>query len=195
MDFLKKIAGTDPLPAGGAAAAYTLGLAIGLINKVVLLEIYRQADRPEVEKNLLVSRKELAGLLQSVEKLTEQDAESYQRFDRSRRMGDHTRLEIDFDAAIDVSMKLLEKAAAALEWSRQLRPLTPRQMTPHLLVACELIMGAVNGTAHIARGNLNAIAAGGKRDDYLEKLNAARMSCHEKYHGIIEALAQEISSD
>lgn len=59
MEFLNKIADASPLPAGGAVATYMSGPAIGLINKIILLAIYRSVDNPEIEKNILTAKKEL----------------------------------------------------------------------------------------------------------------------------------------
>jgi formiminotetrahydrofolate cyclodeaminase len=77
MDFLRKIADSSPLPAGGAAVAYTLGLAIGLLNKIILLEIHCRADEPELEKNLVTAKRQIERLLKEAEQLVQLDVETF----------------------------------------------------------------------------------------------------------------------
>ncbi|MFC1798779.1 cyclodeaminase/cyclohydrolase family protein [Thermodesulfobacteriota bacterium] len=189
MDFLRKIAGSSPLPAGGAAAAYTACLAIGLINKIVLIEIYRHADDPAIEKNLLTAKKDIERMLNDVEMLIEEDALAYSRFDGSRRSGNTAQMEKDFSATMEVSMNVLEKAAATFEWIKQLHTVAPKQMNSHLLVACELVMSSINGTSHVVRDNLRSIKAAPKRENDLNRLNALQTGCREKYLEIIKLLA------
>jgi hypothetical protein len=42
-------------------------------------------------------------------------------------------------------------------WIDQLNCLAPQQILPHLQVACELLMGSINGTVHVVSDNLQAI--------------------------------------
>jgi hypothetical protein len=51
-------------------------------------------------------------------------------------------------------MTVVEKSNAALEWANQLNLLVPDQMRTHLYVACELLMGAINGSIQIAKSNI-----------------------------------------
>ncbi len=67
--------------AGGAAAAYSASLAIGLIYKVIVREIER-GERPEIGTNLLTIKREIERLLKDVEKLVREDPELYTKFAR-----------------------------------------------------------------------------------------------------------------
>ncbi|MDF1590481.1 MAG: cyclodeaminase/cyclohydrolase family protein [Desulfobacterales bacterium] len=191
MDFLRKIADSSPLPAGGAAVAYTLGLAIGLLNKIILLEIHRQADQPELEKNLMTAKKELEQLLKDVELLVKQDAETFERFRHSRRTGDRVIIEQEFNGVIEVSMKVMQNSDAAFEWIRRLYPIVPNRMLPHLLVASELIMGSINGSAHVVRANLQGIKSSQKKNNYLKMLANLQTDYQQKYSDILDKLLPE----
>jgi len=191
MDFLRKIADSSPLPAGGAAVAYTLGLAIGLLNKIILLEIHRRADQPELEKNLMTAKRELERLLKDVELLVKQDAETFERFRHSRRTGDQVKIEQEFNGVIEVSMKVMQNSDAAFEWIRQLYPMVPNWMVPHLLVASELIMGSINGSAHVVRANLQGLKSSQKKNNYLKRLANLQADYQQKYCDIIEKLLPE----
>lgn len=188
MDFLRKIADSSPLPAGGAAVAYTLGLAIGLLNKIILLEMHRRADQPEIEKNLLSAKQELERLLKDVELLVQKDAETFERFRHSRQSGDPHRMEQEFDGVIEVSMKVLQNSDAAFEWIRQLQRDVPKWLTPHLLVASELIMGSINGSVHVVRANLQSLNPSEKSALYLKKLTELHTRYRQKYNDILKTL-------
>jgi len=54
-------------------------------------------------------------------------------------------------------------------------------MITHLRVACELLMGSINGTAHVLRDNLQSIKAPKKRGNYLRRLNELHESCQKRY--------------
>ena len=191
MDFLRKIADSSPLPAGGAAVAYTLGLAIGLLNKIILLEIHRRADQPELEKNLMTAKRELERLLKDVEQLVKQDAETFERFRHSKQTGDQVKIELEFNGVIEVNMKVMQNSDAAFEWIRQLYPMVPNWMVPHLLVASELIMGSINGSAHVVRANLQGLKSSQKKNNYLKRLANLQADYQQKYCDIIEKLLPE----
>jgi len=191
MEFLKQIAGSASLPAGGAAAAYTCGLAIGLVNKIILIGIHRHADSPEIEKTLLTAKKELERLLKDVEELIDEDVAKFKQFVQSRRSGDSLRMESGADGIIDVNLKVMEKSGSTFDWIIQLYPLTPRPMMTHLLVACELLSGAINATTHVARDNIQALKAVKKRNNYLKRVDDLKRGYHENYIEIMALLSSE----
>jgi len=119
MDLLKKITSSSPVPAGGAAVAYSAALAIGLIYKVVVFETNRNLDHPEIEGNLLTVKKEIEKLLRDVEKLVGEDPESYLRFAQSLRADDKPDIKLHFSNILDVSMKVMEKSDTAFDWIHQ----------------------------------------------------------------------------
>lgn len=77
MEFLRKLAAPSPMPAGGAVVAYSACLAIGLIQKVVFLEMERKKHTPEIAKNLLVLKREVDRLLDYMEELVEEYQKRY----------------------------------------------------------------------------------------------------------------------
>ncbi len=188
MDFLKKVASSSSVPAGGAAVAYSTCLAIGLIYKVTLFEINRTGESSHLERNLLTVKKEIERLLRDVENLVKEDPESYMRFAQSRRVGDKAQMKRDFSRIIDVSMEVMEKSDTAFEWINQLRRIVPKRMFTHLLVACELLMGAIKGTVHVATDNLQSIKVTKKRENYLKRLNDLQKKSQERYEDVMVKL-------
>jgi formiminotetrahydrofolate cyclodeaminase len=157
MYFPKDICADSPVPAAGAAVAYTSCLAIALLYKVVILELLRATTKEVCETSLRVARREMEKLLRDAEKLVEEGAKLYTDFARSYRNKDKKDIKQHFSKVIDVSMKVLEKSSAALEWASQLNRISENRMRPHFKVACELLMGAINGSAHVARANFQTI--------------------------------------
>ena len=189
MDFVDRIASYTPVPAGGAAVANCFCLAVALVYKVVLFEAERNIQTSPVGSNLMGLKKELEILLRDAEKLVEEDSEAYLNFTRSRRKGDTVEMNRHFNAIIDVSMKIMEKSDVAYEWIRQLHQVTSHRMNTHLLVASELLMGAINGTVHIVRDNLDSIEAFEKRDNYMKRISKLHEAYIQRYHEIMEIIS------
>ena len=61
-------------------------------------------------------------------------------------------------------------------------------MRPHLKVACELLNGAINGTAHIARTNIETIKHTNKRKSYLKRLSEIQDEANQKYRRVLSSL-------
>jgi formiminotetrahydrofolate cyclodeaminase len=185
LDFLKKLANSSPVPAGGAAAAYTFSLGVGLIYKTLLTQM-KKSDDPEMETNFMGARKELERLLSVSERLVKADSESYTNFARSLREGNKAEITQNFSRIIDTSMEIMEKSEAAFEWIRQLHQFVPPQMFTHLLVASELLMGAVNATVHVVRANLESVTNEKKKKNYFKKLNELHQTYQQKHRSLME---------
>jgi formiminotetrahydrofolate cyclodeaminase len=190
MDFVDQIASYSPVPAGGAAVANCFCLAVALVYKVVIFEAERNIQTSPVGANLAVLKKELEILLRDAEKLVEEDSEAYLNFSRSRRKGDTTEMNRHFNDIIDVSMKIMEKSDVAYEWILQLHRVTPHRMNTHLLVASELLMGAINGTVHIVRDNLDSIEVFENRDNYLKRIDKLHAVYVKRYREIMEIISK-----
>jgi formiminotetrahydrofolate cyclodeaminase len=190
MDFVDRIASYTPVPAGGAAVANCFCLAVALVYKVVIFEAERTIQTSPVGANLAVLKKELEILLRDAEKLVEEDSEAYLNFSQSRRKGDTAEMNRHFNDIIDVSMKIMEKSDVAYEWILQLHRVTPQRMNTHLLVASELLMGAINGTVHIVRDNLDSIEEFEKRDNYLKRIDKLHEVYIKRYREIMEIISK-----
>ncbi len=190
MDFVDRIASYTPVPAGGAAVANCFCLAVALVYKVAIFEAERNIQTSPVGANLAVLKKELEILLRDAEKLVEDDSEAYLNFSRSRRKGDTAEMSRHFNDIIDVSMKIMEKSDVAYEWILQLHRVTPHRLNTHLLVAGELLMGAINGTVHIVRENLDSIEELEKRDNYLKRIDKLHEVYIKRYREIMEIISK-----
>ena len=191
MDFVERIASNTPVPAGGAAVANCFCMAVALVYKVAIFESARNVQTSSIGVNLLELRKELERLLRDAEKLVDEDSEAYLNFSRSRREGDTAQMKLHFNDIIEVSMKIMEKSDAAYEWIRQLHQFAPHRMNTHLLVASELLMGAINGTVHIVRDNLESIKVFEKRDSYLSRISELHEAYIQRHREIMEIISNK----
>lgn len=178
------------MPAGGAALAYTLGLAIGLLHKVVLLEIARTDREPGMETNLRVTKREIDRLLHAAERLVAEDVTAWQNYAEARETGDIASKKTGFSQILDVSMAVLEKSDAGLEWIRQLAPIVHTPLRTHLLVTGELLLGVVNGTAHLIAANIQPLRDPEKRKRYHRRTETIREAFTRRYLEITATLIE-----
>ena len=188
MDFIKQFESASLVPAGGAAAAYSFCLGVAMIYKVSLIENRKAVDRPELENNLSVLKKEIEKLLRDAEKLVTEDAEAYLQFRQSRRENDPQAMKQAFSKAMDVSLKMIEKSFSAFEWIRQLQLIIPKALFTHLRVASELVMGSVNATVHVVKDNILEIRSEAKRENYLSQIHMLHEKCKHNHFEIIDKL-------
>ena len=190
MDFISRVASFSPVPAGGAAVANCFCLAIALIYKVVLFETERNYHNSEMNQNLLGVKKEIERLLREAERLVDEDSETYIKFAESRRSGDKAQMKQHFNEIIEVSMKIMEKSDAGFRWIEQLHKIIPQQMATHLLIAGELLMGAINGTVHIVKANSRVLKSPEKRENYAKRLYHLHLEYKNRHRKIMEKLGQ-----
>lgn len=195
MDFIDKIASYKPVPAGGAAVANSFCLAVALIYKVILFETERILDSSQMSSNLPAIKKEIEKLLRDAQRLVEEDSEAYLNFVKSRRDDNRTMMTQHFTAILEISMNIMEKSGIAFEWICQLQKIVPPQMKTHLLVASELLMGAINGTVHVARENIGSIRVPEKKENYLTRLHELHHNYRNIYTELIKGFSIEAQND
>ena len=190
MDFISRVASYSPVPAGGAAVANCFCLAIALVYKVVLFEAERNYHNPELSQELLGVKKEIERLLRDAERLVDEDSETYMKFAESQRTGDKAQMKLHFNEIIEVSMKIMEQSDAGFRWIEQLHKIIPQKMATHLLIAGELLMGAINGTVHIVKANLRVLKSPETRENYSKRLYQLHREYKNRHQIIIEELGQ-----
>ena len=57
-------------------------------------------------------------------------------------------------------------------------------------MACELLMGAINGTVHVVRDNPQAIKIPKKKENYLTRLKELHDDCKKNYSEVIERISK-----
>jgi formiminotetrahydrofolate cyclodeaminase len=124
------------------------------------------------------------------ERLVDEDSETYLKFAESRRTGDKAQMKQHFNDIIEVSMKIMEKSDAGFRWIMQLQKIIPPQMVTHLLIAGELLMGAINGTVHIVKANLRVLKSPENRENYSKRFYHLHLEYKHRHQKIMEDLSQ-----
>lgn len=186
MEFITRLASYTPVPAGGAAVANCFCMAVALIYKVILFETERNVPPSLVGNDLPSARKDLERLLRDAETLVDEDSEAYLNFVQSRREGHALQMQRHFADIIDVSLRVMEKSGAAFDWIHQLHPLVSSHLKIHLLVAGELLMGAINASVHIVKANVQSIGAEEKKQGYLSRVKELHRAYTASYSQTID---------
>ncbi|AFM25811.1 cyclodeaminase/cyclohydrolase family protein [Desulfomonile tiedjei] len=188
MEFLEEIADLNPLPAGGAAAAYTANLGIALLYKVLIMEINRKGLDPAPQATLRIAQKEIERLHYALKKMTRDDPQCYLRFREALKSGDNERSKNAFGEVLTCSLEVIEKASDGLEWVRRLSKFSSLKLLPHLRISAELLAAGIAGTAHVARDNVKLIESPGDQQDYLDRLESVYELGMAKKKEILETL-------
>ncbi|MEJ2236070.1 MAG: cyclodeaminase/cyclohydrolase family protein [Syntrophobacterales bacterium] len=168
--FLEALARPEPVPGGGAAAAHGACVGLALLEKIVLVEL-RRSDIPSESRwqNLLDEvRKSSATLL----RLRDEDGEAYVRFAQARTFGKGAEEILDLlKQAIDSPMAIMKGAKSSLDLVARAGNHCKGHLLSDLLVVCELLRAAINGTHRITQANLGLMPAGSLRNSYVSEVN------------------------
>ncbi|MBM4285056.1 MAG: cyclodeaminase/cyclohydrolase family protein [Deltaproteobacteria bacterium] len=170
--FLTQLARPRPDPGGGAAAAYAARVAVALLLKVAHLEAPRSRPgpgSPEVWEEIL---KEAERLAHRFRQLQDEDVEAYRGFARARAAGSGLLQAVR--AATRCPLNIMNCALATLELAGRAGALCQPHLLSDLLVAVELLGGALQGAYHIASANLPWFEAVSERRNTAATLVRAR---------------------
>jgi formiminotetrahydrofolate cyclodeaminase len=168
--FLEALARPEPVPGGGAAAAHAACVGLALLEKIVLVEL-RRSDIPSESRwqNLLDEvRKSSATLL----RLRDEDGEAYVLFAQARAFGKGAEEILDLlKQAIDSPMAIMKGAKSSLDLVARAGNHCKGHLLSDLLVVCEILRAAINGTHRITQANLGLMPAGSLRNSYVSEVN------------------------
>jgi formiminotetrahydrofolate cyclodeaminase len=178
--FLEALAAPRPIPGGGAAAAHGALVGLALLEKIVLVELKRDQITSDYSWSDLLEevRASSATLLQ----LRDEDGRAYLRFAKAKTFGnsDEDTLEA-LKAAIESPVKIMEEAKIGLEFVARAGKLCKGHLLSDLLVVCELLRAANNGTHRIAQANLGVMREPSLRSHYQDKLNQVQVESRELF--------------
>jgi formiminotetrahydrofolate cyclodeaminase len=179
--FLEALARPEPVPGGGAAAAHGACVGLALLEKIVLVEL-RRSDIPSESRwqNLLEEvRRSSTTLL----RLRDEDGEAYVRFAQARTFGKGA------EEILDLLKQAIESPIAIMKEAKRSLDLVARagnhckghllsdlhhckgHLLSDLLVVCELLRAAINGTHRITQANLGFMPDGSLLNSYVNELN------------------------
>ncbi len=170
--FLARLAQARPDPGGGAAAAYSAGVGLALLTKVIRLEqgrLHNDKNRLDFwSGHLKAAQQQKKKLFQ----LQQADVEAYLAMAKTLEFRDDplTHQWRVVEEAIRCPWQIMEQILAALEVVSKAGELCRRHLLADLLVATEILGGAFHGAYHIAAANLPHLPEG-RRQKWTRQLS------------------------
>ena len=178
--FLEALARPEPVPGGGAAAAHGACVGLALLEKIVLLEL-RRSDIPSKSRwqNLLEEvRRSSSSLLQ----LRDEDGEAYVRFAQAKTFGKSADEILEsLTQAIECPIKIMAEAHKGLQLVARAAKRCKGHLLADLLVVCELLRAAHQGTYGIAQANLRVMEDHTLHSHHQNKLNQVQAQSRELF--------------
>jgi len=169
--FIEALSSSEqPVPGGGAAAAYAGSVGLALLEKIVRLEMRRYpiVSEPSLWGDLLDQVSTLSKILYQ---LRDEDGKSYMFLAETKAS---RKKEEEVAAAlkqtIECPMKILEQTHKALSCVSVAAEHCKRHLLSDLQVVCELLRAAGQGAYHISIANLRLMADPISKADYRSRL-------------------------
>ncbi len=169
--FLNQLAQPRPDPGGGAAAAYSAGVALALLTKIIRLEMGRprndEAQRAFWAAQLAATRR----LVQTFQRLRQADVEAYQAMAEALSEGRRgPALPQAVEEATRIPWQIMEESVVALESVGRVGEHCRPHLISDLLVAAEILGGTLQGAHHIAGANLPLMPTAAQRQEWAARL-------------------------
>lgn len=180
--FLDALSRPEPIPGGGAAAAYGACVGLALLEKIVRVEI-RRRHIPSASrllwKDLL---EEISNSSSGLLRLRDEDGRAYVGFAEARTTG---REEEDVVAAlkqaIECPIMIMTEAQKGLSFVSQAGKHCKAHLLSDLLVVCALLQAAIQGACRIAQANLGVMAESPVKDSFQNKLSQIHADARELF--------------
>jgi len=168
--FLEALAAPKPIPGGGAAAAHGACVGLALLEKIVLVELKRDQLTSDYSWSDLLE--EVKASSRALLQLRDEDGKAYMRFAKAKTFGksDEDILEA-LKQAVESPMAIMKEAKSSLDLVARAGNHCKGHLLSDLLVVCELLRAAINGTHRITQANLGLMCAGSLRNSYLSEVN------------------------
>jgi len=172
--FLDQLARARPDPGGGAAAAYSAGVGLALLTKIIRLEKSRPYNDEAHIRFWAEQLAETRRVTRLLNHLRQADVEAYLTMAQAlsvRQQG--ANLQKAVEEATRCPWQIMEQTLAALDLVSHTGARCRRHLLSDLLVATELLNGALQGAYHIAAANLPLIRAANRRQEWAARLSQA----------------------
>ena len=181
--FLEALAAPRPIPGGGAAAAHGALVGLALLEKIVSVELKRDQITSDYSWSDLLE--EVKASSRTLLQLRDEDGRAYLRFAKAKTFGnsDEDTLEA-LKAAIESPIEIMEEAKIGLELVARAGKHCKGHLLSDLLVVCELLRAAINGTHRIAQANLGVMGEPSLRSHYQNKLNQVQVESRELFQSV-----------
>ena len=172
--FLNQLARARPDPGGGAAAAYSAGVGLALLTKVIRLEKSRPYNDESVIKFWTEKLGETRRLARIFQRLRRADVEAYLTMAQVlsvRQQGSN--LQRAVEEATRCPWQIMSQVLVALELVSEAGAHCRHHLLSDLLVAIEILGGALQAAYHIAAANLPLIKTTIRQKEWVNRLSQA----------------------
>ncbi len=172
--FIDQLARARPDPGGGAAAAYSAGVGLALLTKIIRLEKSRPYNDESQGRFWGAQLAETRRLTRIFQHLRQVDVEAYLTMAQALSLQQQgTSLQRAVEEATRCPWQIMEQTLVALDLVAAAGIRCKRHLLSDLLVATELLGGALQGAYHIAAANLPLIKAPNRRKEWVARLHQA----------------------
>ncbi|MFW6126721.1 MAG: cyclodeaminase/cyclohydrolase family protein [Thermodesulfobacteriota bacterium] len=172
--FLDQLAKARPDPGGGAAAAYSAGVGLALLTKIIRLEKSRLYNQEVVLQFWREKLAETQRLTRIFQRLRQADVEAYLTMAQAlsvRQQGSN--LQRAVEEATRSPWQIMAQTLVALDLVGEVGAQCRNHLLSDLLVATELLGGALQASYHIAAANLPLIRTTMRQKEWAHRLARA----------------------
>ena len=181
--FLEALAAPRPIPGGGAAAAYGACVGLALLEKIVLVELKRDQITSDYSWSDLLD--EVRTSSRTLLQLRDEDGRAYLRFAKAKTFGNSDEDTFQaLKAAIESPLNIMREAKMGLELVARAGEHCKGHLLSDLLVVCELLRAAVDGSHRIAQANLGLMGEPSLRSHYEDVLNQVQEESRELFGSV-----------
>ena len=181
--FLEALAAPRPIPGGGAAAAHGACVGLALLEKIVLIELKRGHIIPDLAWSDLLEEAKASS--RTLLQLRDEDGRAYVRFAKAKTFASSGEETLEaLKAAIESPIKIMAEARIGLELVASAGKHCKGHLLSDLLVVCELLRAAIDGTHRIAQANLGVMGEPSLRSHYQNKLNQVQVESRELFRSV-----------
>lgn len=186
--FLKALSTPQPIPGGGAAAAYGASVGLALLEKIVRLEIRRGRSPSEQESFRSDRLEQVERLTEAFSRLRDEDGRAYMSWVEARSSSRESVTEA-LRKAIECPMNIMKAAHEALECVSGVSEYCRKHLLPDLMVVCELLEASAEGAYHIALSNLRLTNSDSFQLHLRKELSGLRDRCRTSFITAEEAIS------
>jgi formiminotetrahydrofolate cyclodeaminase len=194
-DLADRIIEPKPVPAGGAAAAYTCVLGLALTYKTIAFELNRKGSDPAAQAGFREAEKELERLYLDLRKATREDPDLYLKYNQALKSEDQAAMKSSFLDIVTGAMNTMDRSMQGLDWLKRLAPIVNPSLATNLIVAMELLYSGIMGTAHVVRANLKMLKSEFEHGRYRQNLVGVCRTATQYRAEALETLAAKLGAE
>jgi formiminotetrahydrofolate cyclodeaminase len=192
--FLAALASPQPIPGGGAAAAYAASVGLALLEKIVRLEMQRR----EIPALRGLAGEDLLGkvlpLAETLARLRDEDGEAYLKWAKIKgEEQNHTAVRKALREATECPMRIVECIQKSLECVVEAETFAQTHLLSDLLAVCEIINGAGKGAGHVASTNLQTMLDPAEKNAYRKRLAALQTLAEQSFFNAREKILRRLN--